>query len=94
MERSKVVSRSGDKKRNFVFAGKDRDGVSPDFVGHIAVGRDAVGPDYGAVDLSRMHEMARHIVGDHSSRDVVLLRVPRQSAGRPEGKGLVSSAKT
>jgi hypothetical protein len=46
-----------DVERDLVFLGEDRHGVGADLVGHVSVGRDAVGSDDDQIDLAPAHEL-------------------------------------
>src|SRR5579859_836951 len=67
-------------ERDAVLFGENRDRVSADLVGDVAVGRDAVGADYDGSDLPFAHHRARHVVGDDGGGDAVFHQFPRGQA--------------
>src|SRR6058998_875937 len=66
----------GDVEGNVVFLGEDSDLVSADFVGGVAVGRDAVGAGDDGADLSGLEEVTDHVVGDERKRNTGLVELP------------------
>ena len=56
------------------------DSVGPDFVGDIAIRRDAVRAHYNRPDLAITHHGARHIVGDHRGGNAIFHQLPRGQA--------------
>ena len=80
----------GNVHGNAVLAGEDGNGVGPDLVGRIAVGRDAVGADDHCLDLALGHDGAGHVVRDQRDRNVVLHQLPcREARALQEGAGFV-----
>src|SRR6185437_17147155 len=63
--------RGGDVERDAVLAGEDSDVVGADFVGHVAIGRDAVGSDDDGLNFSFAHETGGHVVADDGGGNVV-----------------------
>src|SRR6266487_2611434 len=66
----------GDVEGNVVLLGEDSDLVSADFVGGVAVGRDAVGAGDDGSDLSGLEEVTNHVVGDERKRNAALVELP------------------
>jgi hypothetical protein len=46
---------------------------SANLIGDVSIGRYAIGPNNDAIHIAGFHEMARHVVGNRSHRNVVLL---------------------
>ena len=65
-----------DVKRNLVFSREHGDHVRADLVCRIAVGSDAIGADDNRIDLSALHHVTSHVVGDHCHRNVVFRQFP------------------
>src|SRR6266481_272199 len=63
----------GDVEGHVVFLGEDGDLVGADFVGGVAVGRDAVGAGDDGVDFSGLEKMADHVVRDERKGDATLV---------------------
>jgi hypothetical protein len=77
-------------KRKAMYVRQHGNGIGPDLVRHVAIRRDAVGPDDRHVDLAARHQVPGHVVGDHRVRDPLLLELPRGEAGAlQEGTSLV-----
>src|SRR3546814_19261262 len=59
-----------------VVAGRDRQLIGTDLVGHVTVGADAVGADHHPVHLPVLHQVRGGGVGDQGRVDAVLLQFP------------------
>src|SRR5262249_16225141 len=56
---------SGNKKGNSMLLREYRNGISPDFVRHIAIGGDTIGTHDNCSDLALLHHDSGHVVGDY-----------------------------
>ena len=68
--------RRDDVERDAVARRQHGQGVRPDLVGRVAVGRDPVRPDEDDVDLAARHQVAGGDVGDERVRDAGLGELP------------------
>ncbi len=66
-------ARRGDIERHVVRPRREGQAVRADLVGHIAVGRDAVGADDDAGHVAPAQPARGHAVGDHGARDAGLV---------------------
>ena len=69
--------RRGDEERDVVRARVQRQAVGADLVGGVAVGGDAIGADDDRLDLSALHHVRGHVVGDERDVDAALVQLPR-----------------
>ena len=72
--------RRGHEERDAVARSQHGHRVGADLVRGVAVRGDAIGAHDDHVDLTLLHQMAGHAVGDHRHRDRVLLQFPRGEA--------------
>ena len=56
--------------------GQHRQRVCANFIGDVAVGRDAIRADHDQVDFAAVHEVASHVVGDERHGHAELLELP------------------
>ena len=59
-----------------MFARENGDHVRADLVCRIAVGRDAIGADDNRINLSALHYVTSHVVGDDRYGNVVFRQLP------------------
>lgn len=56
--------------------GQDGQRIGPDFIGGIAIGRDAIGADDDFINFPLLHQKARHIIGNQRGGDFFLFHFP------------------
>ncbi len=56
--------------------GQEGHPIGADFIGHVPVGRDAVGAHHDGIDASLLHNLGRHVVADQGHRDTRLHELP------------------
>ncbi len=66
----------GDVEGHVVFFGEHGDLVGADFVGGIAVGRDAIGSGDDGADFPGFQKVPDHVVGDQGERNVAAMQFP------------------
>ncbi len=69
-----------DIERNVVMTGGDGDAIGADFVGGIAIGRNAVGADENGLNFTFQHDPGGHVIADEGNGDAGLFQFPRGKA--------------
>ena len=71
----------GHIKRHLMVVSPDGHTVGADFVGDIAVGRDAVGTHHDEIDFALGHERSRGVIGDQGMGNAQFHKFPGGEAG-------------